>query len=487
VCRWRTGGPAPRGNVTELFESTRATSTTAEDYQLAFAYDAAGNVTSTNGFNFEWDPMGMMRRFVEGDRTFVYTADDERIAILSGTEATWTLRDLRGMLIREYLPSGSSLGTAIFADGFETGDDSCWSEAEPPGTGPYGACSSVVTRNSVHGLGYLLAVQTVEGTASERYFAQPNWLGTPRQWIEDAPSSPDVRNNVLFGYGIEASGSSANSAFSRSLFTAHERDFNTADAIPADDDFDMMHARMYWPMYGRFLSPDPVGGSLGRPKSWNRYAYVQANPTTMIDPTGLLGFPANPCSILPCTNDSITVTDTAIPISGIGGFGGDPTDRRLSMRLTTKPRIEGFWGWLLELTDLVYLTAGGSSLDLMERELKRCEINRFGLIALGFPYGSSSIRLGTLIEDDFYVAPSEENQLHGKGTIKVMSTYGRPERGLGYGSFEAILSPNHDGTGTWSHVLAPDFIGSYNFGNRPLRHGILDVYPWWKVGSAACP
>ena len=54
VCRWRTGGPAPRGNVTELFESTSATSTTAEDYHLAFAYDAAGNVTSTNGLNFEW-------------------------------------------------------------------------------------------------------------------------------------------------------------------------------------------------------------------------------------------------------------------------------------------------------------------------------------------------------------------------------------------------------------------------------------------------
>ena len=49
----------------------------------------------------------------------------------------------------------------------------------------------------------------------------------------------------------------------------------------------MMHARMYWPLYGRFLSPDPILGSGQLVQSWNRYMYVMGNPTTMVDPTGL--------------------------------------------------------------------------------------------------------------------------------------------------------------------------------------------------------
>ncbi len=40
---------------------------------------------------------------------------------------------------------------------------------------------------------------------------------------------------------------------------------------------------------GRWTSPDPYRGStiLSRPQSWNRYAYVENQPTDFIDPTGL--------------------------------------------------------------------------------------------------------------------------------------------------------------------------------------------------------
>jgi RHS repeat-associated protein len=48
--------------------------------------------------------------------------------------------------------------------------------------------------------------------------------------------------------------------------------------------------REYSPVQGRWLRPDPSGVaavSPGNPQSWNRYAYVQNNPLSAVDPLGL--------------------------------------------------------------------------------------------------------------------------------------------------------------------------------------------------------
>jgi RHS repeat-associated protein len=47
--------------------------------------------------------------------------------------------------------------------------------------------------------------------------------------------------------------------------------------------------RRYMPVQGRWLTPDPTGLTAvnpANPQSWNRYAYVQNNPLSMIDPFG---------------------------------------------------------------------------------------------------------------------------------------------------------------------------------------------------------
>jgi RHS repeat-associated protein len=54
-----------------------------------------------------------------------------------------------------------------------------------------------------------------------------------------------------------------------------------------------LRARMYDPATGRFLSRDPAFGSAADPLSLNRYAYADANPATVRDPSGLCGG-ANP-------------------------------------------------------------------------------------------------------------------------------------------------------------------------------------------------
>ena len=45
--------------------------------------------------------------------------------------------------------------------------------------------------------------------------------------------------------------------------------------------------RDYSQSYGRWLSPDPLGGDVTNPQSLNRYAYALNNPTSFIDPLGL--------------------------------------------------------------------------------------------------------------------------------------------------------------------------------------------------------
>ncbi len=47
--------------------------------------------------------------------------------------------------------------------------------------------------------------------------------------------------------------------------------------------------RLYSDGVGRWISPDPVGGSIFNPQSLNRYAYVLNNPTSFTDPLGLQG------------------------------------------------------------------------------------------------------------------------------------------------------------------------------------------------------
>jgi len=45
--------------------------------------------------------------------------------------------------------------------------------------------------------------------------------------------------------------------------------------------------RQYASNFERWMSPDPRAGDITNPQSWNRYAYVANNPSTLIDPKGL--------------------------------------------------------------------------------------------------------------------------------------------------------------------------------------------------------
>jgi len=50
---------------------------------------------------------------------------------------------------------------------------------------------------------------------------------------------------------------------------------------------DYFGARYYGSSMGRFLSPDPIAGTLANPQSLNKYAYVLNSPLIATDPTGM--------------------------------------------------------------------------------------------------------------------------------------------------------------------------------------------------------
>ena len=71
-----------------------------------------------------------------------------------------------------------------------------------------------------------------------------------------------------------------------SLFSFH-RGYCGHEMLP---DFGLinMNGRVYDPLLGRFLSPDPYVQDPLNPQCYNRYAYCMNNPVNYTDPSGYL-------------------------------------------------------------------------------------------------------------------------------------------------------------------------------------------------------
>jgi RHS repeat-associated protein len=215
------------------------------------SYDAAGSVTAASGANYSYDGTGMMTRSIAGsdDRQYVYTADDERIAVRQGLSWNWSVRDLRGKVLREYT---STEGASLTQTGRQWIKDYIWRD------------------------GLLLASTDATGT----YHYHLDHLGTPRL-ITDA-NHVRVAEHAYYPFGSEISITPHESTEEPMKFTGHERDIVAGGYLTLD----YMHARYYSSSLGRFLSVDPMDGSAHKPQSWNRYTYVEDNPMKFTDADG---------------------------------------------------------------------------------------------------------------------------------------------------------------------------------------------------------
>ena len=214
-------------------------------------YDAAGNVTIDRGRTFSYDPLGMMTRaqMVGRDFHYLYTADDERIAvverIIAKNKTTWSVRDFDNRVLRLWTDDKTS-GTRVIT----------WKE------------------DPIYRDGALLA--NVSPTGTKHYSL--DHLGSPRLVTEETGVVKGLQSFSDYGVGGTTDGGALQ-------YTGHERDMSTFGSGTADLP-DYFHARFYDFASGRFMSMDPILGDLTQPQSWNRYAYVRNNPIAYTDPDG---------------------------------------------------------------------------------------------------------------------------------------------------------------------------------------------------------
>jgi RHS repeat-associated protein len=90
----------------------------------------------------------------------------------------------------------------------------------------------------------------------------------------------DANGNLLGEQGHYPFGEQwyASNTTTKFIFTSYERDQESGN--------DYALARLYVNRFGRFCSVDPLQGNPSDPQSWNRYAYVENNPTEFTDPSG---------------------------------------------------------------------------------------------------------------------------------------------------------------------------------------------------------
>ncbi|MCH9646803.1 MAG: RHS repeat-associated core domain-containing protein [Deltaproteobacteria bacterium] len=236
------------GNLTQVIGDTHQMNGTV-DYSVdpatnrltgAVTYDAAGNLTSSNGQQFTYDTSNRVIR--QASLFYLYDAVGERVASIPdfpfGPTATFHLRDLSQQVVSRIELNASG-----------------WSR----------------DRDYVYSGNRRLA--WAGASAISVHHSHPDHLGSPRLITQHDGS---VSSTHFFNpYGEEPFSTASDDPM---RFTGHERDISTGA--------DYMHARHYQWSLGRFLSVDPLRGTPGQPQSLNRYAYGVGNPLSRIDPDG---------------------------------------------------------------------------------------------------------------------------------------------------------------------------------------------------------
>ena len=271
------------GTTCEAAVTMRETPSTT-NHLANVTYDDAGNVLQGYGATYVYDGTGMVTQATVGTdvRDFVYTADDERIAVKRGASWTWSVRDQGGKVLREYTSSGAS---------------------------PFALTAHVWSKDYVWRDGLLLASISVPAGFSTpaTYHYHLDHLGTPRLITRDGGTI--VSSHSYYPFGAEMDLAPQENPAEAMKFTGHERDI----VVGNDHTVDYMHARYYNANAGRFLSVDPsldLKKTISNPQMWNRYSYVVSNPMRFTDPDG---------------REHVNEPGFTKPLSEAGGWADEPS------------------------------------------------------------------------------------------------------------------------------------------------------------------
>jgi RHS repeat-associated protein len=231
----RTYGYDPVGNRTSS-SGTGATYDRADRVQsvgaASYTVDANGNLTARGADSFAYDQANRLKTATVGGSTTTYAWDGDGKRASATTGGTTT----------NYVYDANRSLPVVLSDG---------------------------ARKYVWGLGLAYAVDGA-GAIS---VGHTDGLGSVRALTDGAGALTQTYLTDPFGAVLATGGSSAQPF----RFTGEQRD---------DTGLYYLRARVYDPVLGRFLSRDPVFGSIADPLSLNRYSYVHNNPINGVDPSG---------------------------------------------------------------------------------------------------------------------------------------------------------------------------------------------------------
>ncbi|MCF3945758.1 RHS repeat-associated core domain-containing protein [Acidiphilium iwatense] len=235
---------------------------TNNPYNLSttYSYDADGNQLAGDGATVSWTGFNMVASIARGSATatYAYGPDHNRImqSIFSNgviQDTTTYLRDPASGLHSDLVIGGS--GTVTWDDYIVAGGELLGMHVTPP-----------------------------TGSAYDRYFIRDQ-LGSIAVLTDDAGNVVERDSYDAWGKRRNPNGTDdvAGSLTSQTTrgFTGHEH----IDPIGLIN----MNARVYDPLTGRFMSPDPVIQQIYNLQNLNPYSYVDNNPLSITDPTGMCG------------------------------------------------------------------------------------------------------------------------------------------------------------------------------------------------------
>ncbi|MEO6080914.1 MAG: SpvB/TcaC N-terminal domain-containing protein [Steroidobacteraceae bacterium] len=259
------------GGATWTYHSTKkhAVATTGSGGS-SYSYDANGNMTSRAGSTISWSSFNYPTQLATATEStqFFYGPDRQYYKqVYSGPSGTETTHYVGGLLEKVQVGSNTDWRHSILADG---------------------QVVAIVSRstagNAVYyplednqGSGSVLTNSSGTNLVRQSY----NAFGLPRDGADWDGAVPSGDQSTING-------------ISRRGYTGH--------SMLGDMGLIHMNGRVQDAVTGRFLSPDPYVQSPGFTQSFNRYAYVNNNPLSFIDPSGFCTYGVD------CPLDEVIVT-----------------------------------------------------------------------------------------------------------------------------------------------------------------------------------
>jgi len=250
----------------------------------AYGYDSNGNMTSGGGRSVAYNSNNKPTQ-IQGESqgqagtvNFAYGADGNRVL--------------------QVVNNGGATTRTVYAGLGATGKSLY--ERSTTGTNTPLHTFFIYAGSAIVGNAFAVRILNDNGTvAANRYFGFDHLGSTTIVTDENghvATSTAGSADAGALGYdpwGARRSsdGEAATAAMSFPVASGH-REFTGQETIPSIGLVNM-NGRVYDPVLGRFLSPDPTIGSASDLQSYNRYSYVQNNPLSYTDPTGYTLFGSN--------------------------------------------------------------------------------------------------------------------------------------------------------------------------------------------------